>query len=175
MLLEGETSLGIRNKKGEVVIRSGVSLKPEVFKSRIDELDELDYDAEWVETPKKNMLKKQLYENYLKKLQDIETQAKIERYKVQVDELQPGVVQLARVYVAKKRKLQVGDKMAGRHGNKGVIAKVAPVEDMPFLPDGTPVDIVLNPLGVPSRMNLIILQYQCFSKDLLSLHHPSLQ
>ncbi|CUS85054.1 DNA-directed RNA polymerase subunit beta [Candidatus Kryptonium thompsonii] len=154
LLLEGETSLGIRNKKGEVVIRSGVSLKPEVFKSRIDELDELDYDAEWVESPKKNMLKKQLYENYLKKLQDIETQAKIERYKVQVDELQPGVVQLARVYVAKKRKLQVGDKMAGRHGNKGVIAKVAPVEDMPFLPDGTPVDIVLNPLGVPSRMNL---------------------
>ncbi len=70
------------------------------------------------------------------------------------DELPPGIVQLAKVYVAQKRKLKVGDKMAGRHGNKGVIAKIVPVEDMPFLPDGTPVDIVLNPLGVPSRMNL---------------------
>ena len=70
------------------------------------------------------------------------------------DELPPGIVQLAKVYVAKKRKIQVGDKMAGRHGNKGVVAKVVPVEDMPFLNDGTPVDIVLNPLGVPSRMNL---------------------
>jgi DNA-directed RNA polymerase subunit beta len=154
ILLEGETSLGIKNKKGETVIRANVILKPEIFKSHIKELDELDYDADWVESSKKNQLKKQLYQNYLKKLQDIETEAKIEKYKIQVDELQPGVVQLARVYVAKKRKLQVGDKMAGRHGNKGVIAKVAPVEDMPFLPDGTPVDIVLNPLGVPSRMNL---------------------
>ena len=70
------------------------------------------------------------------------------------DELPPGIVQLAKVYVAKKRKIQVGDKMAGRHGNKGVIAKIVPVEDLPFLEDGTPVDIVLNPLGVPSRMNL---------------------
>jgi DNA-directed RNA polymerase subunit beta len=70
------------------------------------------------------------------------------------DELPPGIVQLAKVYVAKKRKLQVGDKMAGRHGNKGVVAKIVPMEDMPFLEDGTPVDICLNPLGVPSRMNL---------------------
>ncbi len=70
------------------------------------------------------------------------------------DELPPGIVQLAKVYVAKKRKIQVGDKMAGRHGNKGVVARIVPVEDMPFLHDGTPVDIVLNPLGVPSRMNL---------------------
>jgi DNA-directed RNA polymerase subunit beta len=70
------------------------------------------------------------------------------------DELPPGIVQLAKIYVAQKRKLKVGDKMAGRHGNKGVVAKIVPIEDMPFLPDGTPVDIVLNPLGVPSRMNL---------------------
>jgi DNA-directed RNA polymerase subunit beta len=70
------------------------------------------------------------------------------------DELQPGIMQMAKVYVAKKRKLSVGDKMAGRHGNKGVVAKIVPVQDMPFLPDGTPVDIVLNPLGVPSRMNI---------------------
>jgi DNA-directed RNA polymerase subunit beta len=154
LLLEGETSLGIRDRDGNIVIKSGVSLNPSIFKSHINELDKLNYDAVWVESRRKNQLKKQLYENYLKKLEEIEEQAKIEKYKVRVDELQPGVVQLARVYVAKKRKLQVGDKMAGRHGNKGVISKIAPVEDMPFLPDGTPVDIVLNPLGVPSRMNL---------------------
>src|SRR5216684_3505967 len=70
------------------------------------------------------------------------------------DELPSGIVQLAKVYVAKKRKLSVGDKMAGRHGNKGVVAKIVPSEDMPFLPDGTPIEMVLNPLGVPSRMNL---------------------
>src|SRR5690625_2489191 len=70
------------------------------------------------------------------------------------DELPPGIIQKAKIYVAKKRKIQVGDKMAGRHGNKGVIAKVVPVEDMPYMADGTPVDIILNPLGVPSRMNL---------------------
>ncbi len=72
---------------------------------------------------------------------------------VRGDELKPGVLQLVKVYVAKKRKLSVGDKMAGRHGNKGVISKIVPAEDLPFLPDGTPVDIILNPLGVPSRMN----------------------
>ena len=77
------------------------------------------------------------------------------RGKIQMgDELQPGIVQLAKVYIAKKRKLSIGDKMAGRHGNKGVVSNVVPVQDMPFLADGTPVDIVLNPLGVPSRMNL---------------------
>src|SRR5204862_1279896 len=70
------------------------------------------------------------------------------------DELPSGVLKLAKVYLAKKRKLKVGDKLAGRHGNKGIVAKIVPAEDMPFLPDGTPVDIVLNPLGVPSRMNL---------------------
>src|SRR5690606_18205584 len=72
----------------------------------------------------------------------------------QPDELSPGVVQLVKVYVAEKRKISVGDKMAGRHGNKGIIARIVPEEDMPFLPDGTPVEIVLNPLGVPSRMNV---------------------
>src|SRR5690606_21756886 len=72
----------------------------------------------------------------------------------QPDELSPGVVQLVKVYLAEKRKISVGDKMAGRHGNKGIIARIVPEEDMPFLPDGTPVEIVLNPLGVPSRMNV---------------------
>jgi DNA-directed RNA polymerase subunit beta len=70
------------------------------------------------------------------------------------DELQSGILSMAKVFIAKKRKLQVGDKMAGRHGNKGIVSKIVPIEDMPFLPDGTPVDIILNPLGVPSRMNL---------------------
>src|SRR5690606_20364151 len=73
---------------------------------------------------------------------------------LQPDELPPGVIQLVKVYIAEKRKVSVGDKMAGRHGNKGIVARVVPEEDMPFLPDGTPVDIVLNPLGVPSRMNV---------------------
>src|SRR5690606_6718314 len=72
----------------------------------------------------------------------------------QPDELSPGVVQLVKVYIAEKRKVSVGDKMAGRHGNKGIVARIVPEEDLPFLPDGTPVDIVLNPLGVPSRMNV---------------------
>ena len=89
------------------------------------------------------------------RLARIEDKVKREKDKIIVgDELPPGIVQLVRVYIARKRKLQVGDKMAGRHGNKGVVAKVVPAEDMPYMPDGTPVDIVLNPLGVPSRMNL---------------------
>ena len=74
---------------------------------------------------------------------------------LQPDELPPGVIQLVKVYLAQKRKISVGDKMAGRHGNKGIIARIVPEEDMPFMPDGTPVDIVLNPLGVPSRMNVV--------------------
>ena len=92
---------------------------------------------------------------YEKKLLSLDEEYENRKFKIVVgDELPPGIVQLAKVYVAKKRKLMVGDKMAGRHGNKGVIAKIVPVEDMPYLPDGTPVDIVLNPMGVPSRMNL---------------------
>ena len=85
----------------------------------------------------------------------IETQLERQVFKLKVgDELQPGILRMAKVYVAQKRKLQVGDKMAGRHGNKGIVATIVPEEDMPFMEDGTPVDIVLNPLGVPSRMNL---------------------
>lgn len=96
-----------------------------------------------------------LLANYQRRHQEISGAAEQEIYRIEMgDELPPGIVQLAKVYVARKRKLQVGDKMAGRHGNKGVIAKVVPQEDMPFLEDGTPVDICLNPLGVPSRMNL---------------------
>ena len=96
-----------------------------------------------------------LVKNYLNKRNVISGEFKRERFTLEVgDELPAGIVQLAKVYVAKKRKLKVGDKMAGRHGNKGVVARIVRDEDMPFLEDGTPVDICLNPLGVPSRMNL---------------------
>jgi DNA-directed RNA polymerase subunit beta len=89
------------------------------------------------------------------KYKEAEAVARRERFNVTIgDELPAGIIQLAKVYIAKKRKLQIGDKMAGRHGNKGIVSRVVRSEDMPFLADGTPVDIVLNPLGVPSRMNL---------------------
>ena len=93
--------------------------------------------------------------NYILKYKEAEAVARRERYNITIgDELPAGIIQLAKVYVAKKRKLKVGDKMAGRHGNKGIVARIVRQEDMPFLEDGTPVDIVLNPLGVPSRMNI---------------------
>ena len=109
----------------------------------------------WVSDQATGDLMLDLIKNYNKKRNDITGIFKRERFTLEVgDELPAGIVKLAKVYVAKKRKLKVGDKMAGRHGNKGVVAKIVREEDMPFLEDGTPVDIVLNPLGVPSRMNL---------------------
>ena len=96
-----------------------------------------------------------LIHNYIIKYKEVDAIYKRKKYNITIgDELPAGIVQLAKVYVAKKRKLKVGDKMAGRHGNKGIVSKIVREEDMPFLEDGTPVDIVLNPLGVPSRMNL---------------------
>lgn len=154
MLLDGEKALGIRDTDGTVVIRAGTLLKQDTFES-IENLDKLDPSQDWVEDKRKNALVSKIMENYTQKVHDVEEYYRHEKNKIHIgDELMPGVVQLAKVYVAKKRKLCVGDKMAGRHGNKGVVAKIVPHEDMPFLPDGTPVDIVLNPLGVPSRMNL---------------------
>ncbi len=153
-VLAGEKSLGIRNTDNEVVIRAGVTLKEDTFQ-QIENLDNLDYSQEWVDDKRKNNIIVKIYENYRQKQSEIEEFYRHEKNKVQLgDELAPGIVQLAKVYVAKKRKLQVGDKMAGRHGNKGVVSTIVKVEDMPFLPNGKPVDIVLNPLGVPSRMNL---------------------
>ena len=93
--------------------------------------------------------------NYLKKYKELDAQIKRQKFNITIgDELPNGIVQIAKVYIAKKRKIRVGDKMAGRHGNKGIVSRIVRQEDMPFLEDGTPVDIVLNPLGVPSRMNL---------------------
>ena len=98
---------------------------------------------------------KQLLHNYIIKHKEIDGVYKRKKYNITIgDELPAGIVRLAKVYIAKKRKVKVGDKMAGRHGNKGIVARIVRAEDMPFLEDGTPVDIVLNPLGVPSRMNL---------------------
>lgn len=153
-LLEGEKSVGIRNTDGEMIIRSGVVFKNDTFQ-KMEDLEKLDFNQDWIEEKRKNNVIVRIYENFRQKMSEIEELYRHEKNKIQLgDELAPGIVQLAKVYVAKKRKLQVGDKMAGRHGNKGVVSTIVPAEDMPFLPDGRPVDIVLNPLGVPSRMNL---------------------
>lgn len=153
-ITSGQTTTGIRDLDGSVVLRSGTSIKDTTF-SGMEDISKLDYTLDWFESKKTNNLIQALYKNYFDILVDLEEEFKRERIKIQSgDELPPGIVQLAKVYVAKKRKLSVGDKMAGRHGNKGVVAKIVPVEEMPFMADGTPVDIILNPLGVPSRMNL---------------------
>jgi DNA-directed RNA polymerase subunit beta len=144
----------VRDLDGTVSLRSGTTIKDSTFQS-IEDVTKLDYTLDWFDSKKTNLHIKTLYKNYFDHLAEIGEEYKREKIKIASgDELPPGIVQLAKVYVAKKRKLAVGDKMAGRHGNKGVVAKVVPGEDMPFLPDGTPVDIILNPLGVPSRMNL---------------------
>ncbi|HTX98983.1 MAG TPA: DNA-directed RNA polymerase subunit beta [Bacteroidota bacterium] len=154
ILLDGEKSVGVRDTDGNMVFRAGTQFRAELFEG-CDVLEKLDASNEWSDDKRKNGLITKIYQAYIGKLEAVEEEFKHEKNKVQLgDELPPGVVQLAKVYVAKKRKLSVGDKMAGRHGNKGVVSRIVPVADMPFLPDGTPVDIVLNPLGVPSRMNI---------------------
>ncbi len=172
-LLDGKTSLGVKHKFGDEIISKGVkfnvkNIEENVFPEKNIYRDESTYNVpeevnlisdlildNWVDDQKINSMLVSMVKNYNKKRNDISGQFKRERFTLEVgDELPAGIVQLAKVYVAKKRKLKVGDKMAGRHGNKGVVAKIVRDEDMPFLEDGTPVDIVLNPLGVPSRMNL---------------------
>lgn len=124
-----------------------------------ERLREIDYStvqlSKWTQDAQKNELIRQLILNYLKKYKELDAQIKRQKFNITIgDELPTGIVQVAKVYIAKKRKIRVGDKMAGRHGNKGIVSRIVRQEDMPFLADGTPVDIVLNPLGVPSRMNL---------------------
>ncbi len=154
LLLNEEKSAGVRDVDGVMIFRSGTQFKEDTFVGN-DKLEILDYKQEWVEEKRKNTLVMKIYENYFDSKNHLEEAYKHDKNKIAIgDELPPGIVQLAKVYVAKKRKLSVGDKMAGRHGNKGVVAAIVPQEDMPFMPDGRPVDIVLNPLGVPSRMNL---------------------
>ncbi|NOX66067.1 MAG: DNA-directed RNA polymerase subunit beta [Chlorobi bacterium] len=151
---DGKTTTGIRDLDGTVVLRNNSVIKENTFEE-IEDVTKLDYTLEWFDDEETNKMIKTLFSNYFSILADYEGDFKRMKLNIQSgDELSPGVVQLAKVYIAKKRKLQVGDKMAGRHGNKGVVAKIVPKEDMPYLEDGTPIDIVLNPLGVPSRMNL---------------------
>lgn len=152
-LLAGEKAADLVDREGRVIVSKDAKIEQKKFND-VEPL-QIDPRAAFTSDSAVNKSVKQLIRNYEKEEKDIQGTAKREKHRVQMgDELPPGIVQLAKVYVAKKRKIQVGDKMAGRHGNKGVIAKIVPVEDMPFLDDGTPVDIVLNPLGVPSRMNL---------------------
>ncbi len=137
----------------------GVELIPKDKKITADALKDIDYENvnsnKWTENKDTNLLIRDLINNYCIALKTEAAECKREMDKIKIgDELPNGVMQLAKVYIAKKRKITVGDKMAGRHGNKGIVAKIVRQEDMPFLDDGTPVDIVLNPLGVPSRMNL---------------------
>ena len=158
-LLEGETSLGVKSTNDTTVFRSGTKLSAKEMLTKFEAgafiPSSVSVEHDWVAEKKTMKLVRTLLSNYEARRNEIMTDGRIERNKIAAgDELQPGILQMAKVYVAKKRKLQVGDKMAGRHGNKGIVSKIVPIEDMPFLPDGAPVDIVLNPLGVPSRMNL---------------------
>ena len=151
-LVEGKKSSGISDLYGVEVLPKGKTITVEALKG-------IDYENintnKWTADKNTNLLVSELINNYCIAYKEELAKNKREIDKVKIgDELANGVLQLAKVYVARKRKIRVGDKMAGRHGNKGIVAKVVRDEDMPFLEDGTPVDIVLNPLGVPSRMNL---------------------
>jgi DNA-directed RNA polymerase subunit beta len=152
ILTKDKTSAGVKNNLGEIAIAKGAKFTKTLLKN-------LDYTSiqlsKWTNAPHKNELISELILNYLKKYNEYDAILKRKNYAITIgDDLPSGVVQMAKVYIAKKRKIGVGDKMAGRHGNKGIVSKIVRSEDMPFLEDGTPVDIVLNPLGVPSRMNL---------------------
>ncbi len=151
-IVNGKTSQGIYNVYKELLIAKGVKFTQKV----LADLDVANINpTKWTTDEDKNELIKQTLHNYNIRLNEGLGAYKREKFAITVgDELPSGIVQMAKVYVAKKRKLKVGDKMAGRHGNKGIVARIVRDEDMPFLEDGTPVDIVLNPLGVPSRMNL---------------------
>lgn len=151
-LVNGKTSQGVVDLFGQNVIPRGVKFTQTMLK----EVDYLNVNpSKWTTDKKKNDTIKSIIHNYILVYKDLDADHKRKKFSTTVgDEMPAGIVQLAKVYVAKKRKIKVGDKMAGRHGNKGIVAKIVREEDMPFLEDGTPVDIVLNPLGVPSRMNL---------------------
>ena len=152
-ILNGKTSLEVKNLDDEIVISKGKKITLKLLNSINDFY--LVEPFGWVNDKDVDKIVGKIILNYNKKFAKLNSSFNREKYKIKVgDELPSGVLKSARIYVAKKRKLKVGDKMAGRHGNKGIVAKIVRDEDMPFLEDGTPVDIVLNPLGVPSRMNL---------------------
>jgi DNA-directed RNA polymerase subunit beta len=151
-LTNGKTSNGVKDFLGSEIIPQGARFSSSVLK-------EIDYDtlnlSNWTDDDHTNNLISRTIVNYLRKSKEIEAQLRRKKFDISIgDELPSGIMQIAKVYIAKKRKISVGDKMAGRHGNKGIVSRIVRQEDMPFLADGTPVDICLNPLGVPSRMNL---------------------
>lgn len=151
-LTEGKVSEGVKDFLDAEIIPKGNKFSKSV-------LEKINYESVqvggWTNDDKTNLLLKKTIANYMRKYKELDAELKRKRFDLTIgDELPAGILQTAKVYIAKKRKIQVGDKMAGRHGNKGIVSRIVRQEDMPFLPDGTPVDIVLNPLGVPSRMNL---------------------
>ena len=151
-LTEGEVSQGVKDYTGSEVITKGSTFT-------VANLKNLEYGdvhiSNWTADAHKNLLISQLIINFMKKFKLLDAEMKRKKFAITIgDELPSGILQMAKVYVAKKRKISVGDKLAGRHGNKGIVSKIVRQEDMPFLADGRPVDLVLNPLGVPSRMNL---------------------
>ncbi len=151
-LVSGKTSQGVYNDLGEEVLPKGKKYTLKMLNS-VD--DYLHLSGSWTTDKDLNKLVSELVHNYKIKVNDLQGALRREKFTISVgDELPAGILKLAKIYIAKKRKLKVGDKMAGRHGNKGIVARIVRQEDMPFLEDGTPVDIVLNPLGVPSRMNI---------------------
>ncbi|HEX05479.1 MAG TPA: DNA-directed RNA polymerase subunit beta, partial [Bacteroidetes bacterium] len=153
-LLVGRTSQGVVNAMtGEEFVEEGLIYTAELIDT-ID-IDMIVEEVNWTDDEETNLLTDYALREYREAVDQVQTKARNDIHKVQVgDELPSGTLQLAKVYIAQRRKLSVGDKMAGRHGNKGVVGKIVPVEDMPFLADGTSIEIILNPLGVPSRMNI---------------------
>jgi DNA-directed RNA polymerase subunit beta len=152
-LINGKTSQGVKNDLSEEILPKGKKFTLKMLNSVAD-FEHLTKGV-WTTDNGLNQLVNQLIHNYKIKLSDLQGNLRRQKFAISVgDELPKGILKLAKIYVAKKRKLKVGDKMAGRHGNKGIVARIVRAEDMPFLKDGTPVDIVLNPLGVPSRMNI---------------------
>lgn len=153
VLVNGKTAQGVLNDLGEEILPKGKKYTLKMLNA----VDDFSYltGGTWTTDDDTNSLVADLIHNYKIKLNDLQGNLRREKFTISVgDELPSGILKLAKIYIAKKRKLKVGDKMAGRHGNKGIVAKIVRQEDMPFLEDGTPVDIVLNPLGVPSRMNI---------------------
>ena len=151
-LLKGQVSAGVQDYLGVDLVPAGSTFDNVNFK-------DLDYEtihvSNWTGDERINKMVGELITNYMRKSKEIDSELRRKKFDITIgDELPSGIMQMAKVYIAKKRKIGVGDKMAGRHGNKGIVSRVVRQEDMPFLEDGTPVDIVLNPLGVPSRMNL---------------------
>ena len=152
-IVSGKTCQGVFNDLGDEVLPKGKKFSTKML-TNVEDYTHLTKGV-WTTSDITNNLISSLLHNYRIKENDIQGALRREKFTISVgDELPPGIKKLAKVYIAKKRKLKVGDKMAGRHGNKGIVARIVRQEDMPFLEDGTPVDIVLNPLGVPSRMNI---------------------